>query len=111
MKTLRRISVAVLSSLCVIGGAIAQELMVYPKDGQSAEQQEKDKFECYGWAKNESGFDPMAPPTATTAPPQQESSRGGAGRGLMRGAAVGAIVDGGEGAKKGAAAGALIGGM
>jgi hypothetical protein len=69
----------------------ADELMIYPKGGQSAEQQEKDKFECYSWAKNESGFDPMAPPTATEAPPQQQAAKGGMVRGAARGAALGAM--------------------
>ena len=89
----------------------ADELMIYPKEGQSPEQQEKDKFEWYGWAKNESGFDPMAPPTATEAPPQQQARQGGALRGAARGAAVGAIIDDSDGAKKGAWAGAAVGGM
>lgn len=89
----------------------ADELMIYPKEGQSPEQQEKDKFECYSWAKNESGFDPMAPPTATEAPPQQQARQGGALRGAARGAAVGAIIDDSDGAKKGAWAGAAVGGM
>ncbi len=93
------------------GTAQAQELYVYPKEGQSKDQQAQDEFQCYGWAKNESGFDPMAPPTATRPPPEREAQRGGAGRGAFRGAAVGAVVDGSEGAKKGAAAGALVGGM
>ncbi len=90
----------------------ADELMIYPKGGQSADQQEKDKFECYSWAKNESGFDPMAPPTATEAPPQQRATRGGVVRGAARGAALGAIIDdSSEGARTGAKAGAAIGGM
>jgi hypothetical protein len=89
----------------------ADELMIYPKKAQSAEQQEKDKFECYSWAKNESGFDPMAPPMAAEAPPQQQAPRGGVVRGAARGAAVGAIIDDSDGAKKGAWAGAAVGGM
>ena len=36
------------------------ELMVYPKNGQSAEQQANDKFECHQWAVGQSGFDPSA---------------------------------------------------
>ena len=90
----------------------ADELTIYPKEGQTAEQQEKDKFECYNWAKNDSGFDPMAPPTATEAPPQQQAQKGGVARGAVRGAAVGAIIDdSSEGARTGAKAGAAIGGM
>ena len=90
----------------------ANELMIYPRGGQSQKQQEKDKFECYSWSKNESGFDPMAPPIATEAPPQQQAKQGGVLRGAARGAALGAIIDDShEGARKGAWAGAAIGGM
>lgn len=87
----------------------ADDLMIYPKGGQSPEQQEKDKFECYGWAKNESGFDPMAPPTATAPPPKQQAPKGGVLRGAARGAVVGEIVD--DDHQTGAKAGAAIGGM
>jgi hypothetical protein len=97
--------------MLLTGAAWSQgELVVYPKEGQSKEQQDKDNFECYGWAKGESGFDPMAVPTATAPPPQQQAPKGGVGRGALRGAAVGGIVDGSDGAKTGAAAGAVIGG-
>lgn len=87
------------------------ELIIYPNDDQDAEQQERDKFECYGFGKQQSGFDPMAPPTVTEAPPPQEAPRGGLGRGALRGAAIGGIVDGSDGAKTGAAAGAAVGGI
>jgi hypothetical protein len=99
------------------GSAMAQEHMIYPAKGQSQDQMEKDKFECYNWGKQQSGFDPMAPPTATEPPPQQQARKGGAGRGAARGAAVGyaggKIVSGSgsTGAKAGAATGALVGGM
>lgn len=94
----------------------AAEIYVYPKAGQSAEQQQKDEFECYTWAKGQSGFDPMAPPTASTAPPQQEAQQGGALRGAARGAAGGAVIgaiagDAGKGAAIGAAGGGMMGGM
>ena len=92
------------------GSAFGAELFIYPNDGQDQEQQEADKFQCYQWARDESGFDPMAPPTATEPPPAQEAPKGGVGKGLVRGAAVGAIVDGSDGAKKGAAAGGVVGG-
>jgi hypothetical protein len=91
--------------------SMAQELMIFPNADQSPEQQEQDKFVCYGWAKDQSSFDPMAPPTATEPPPQEQAKKGGAGRGLVRGAAVGGIVGGSSGAKKGAATGVVVGGM
>jgi len=95
---------------------IAQELMIYPAKGQSAEQQEQDKFQCYGFAKGQSGFDPMAPPTATAPPPAKEAQEGGVGRGAVRGALGGAAIgyiagDTKKGAKIGAVGGGLVGGM
>jgi len=38
-----------------------QDLIVYPKNGQSADQQAADKYECYNWARGQSGFDPTQP--------------------------------------------------
>jgi hypothetical protein len=92
------------------------DLIVYPKKGQTAQQQEKDEYECYTWGKNKTGFDPMQVPKATAPPPQQEAKQGGVGRGAVRGGvtglAVGAIAgDAGKGAAIGAAAGGLFGGM
>jgi hypothetical protein len=85
--------------------------MIYPIEGQDKEKQELNEFQCYGWAKDRSGFDPMAVPTATAPSPEQEAAKGGLVRGAASGAAVGAIIDGGDGAAKGAAAGAVHGGM
>lgn len=98
------------------GLASAQELIVFPAKGQSNDQMEQDKFSCYTWAKNESGFDPMAPPTATAPPPQKEAQQGGVVRGATRGALVGVAAgaiagDAGKGAAIGAASGGLLGGM
>ena len=88
------------------------EPIIYPEKGQSQEQLEKDKAECYAWAKQQSGFDPNAPVAA----PPEEAKKGGAGKGAARGAAVGAAVgaiagDAGKGAAAGAAGGGLLGGM
>ena len=108
MSNIRSSIVAALCGLCMAATSMADELMIFPNVDQSSEQQEQDKFACYSWAKDQSDFDPMAPPTATEPPPQQQAKKGGVGRGLVRGAAVGAIA--GD-AGKGAAAGAAIGGM
>ena len=35
-----------------------QELIVYPKQGQSEDQMKQDVYECYLWAVDETGFDP-----------------------------------------------------
>jgi hypothetical protein len=77
---------------------------------------DKDKFECYTWAKEQTGFDAMEVPKASTPQPQQQAQTGGLGRGAVRGTAVGVAVgaiagDAGQGAAIGAASGALIGGM
>ncbi len=115
-------SLIILAGLWVIGTEIvfAQGAnwspVIYPTKGQNSQQQEKDKFECYSWAKQNSGFDPMAPAQATAPPPQKEAPVGGAGRGAARGAVVGVTAgaiagDAGKGAAIGAASGALIGGM
>jgi hypothetical protein len=91
----------------------SQELIVYPAKGQSQDQMEKDKFECYSWAKGQTGFDPMQMPTASSAPPsQQKSSVGGSTlKGGVAGGAGGAIIGGIAGGRKGARKGAAIGGL
>jgi hypothetical protein len=92
------------------GPVLAQEVIVFPAKDQSEEQMEQDKFQCYSWAKKESGFDPMEMPTATAPPPKKEAQKGGAGRGAVAGAATGAIVGGIVKGRKGAGRGAIIGG-
>jgi hypothetical protein len=92
-------------------GVAAQELFIYPAKGQSDEQLEQDKFQCYSFAKKQTGFDPMAPPTATAPPPAKEAEVGGVGRGAVGGAVLGAAVGGIAGNwKKGAAIGGVSGG-
>jgi hypothetical protein len=34
------------------------DLIIYPKNGQTKEQQAADQFECNNWAKGQTGFDP-----------------------------------------------------
>lgn len=116
MKNTVCLAALLLLATIVAGTALAQDLMVFPAQGQSEEQMEKDKFECYNWAKKQSGFDPMQIPQATAPPPQQQAGRGGA----LRGAAGGAVAgwagakiggkSGSRGAKYGAAAGGVLGG-
>jgi len=117
MRQKRWVLIALLFSTFLARNALAQDFMIYPAQGQSEEQMEKDKFECYTWAKQQTGFDPTQVPQASQPPPQQEAKQGGAVRGAARGAAVGAAVGGiaggewGKGAAAGAAGGALLGGM
>lgn len=37
------------------------DLIIYPKNGQSKEQQAADQFECHNWARGQTGFDPTQP--------------------------------------------------
>jgi len=109
--------VLLLVTTLVAGPALAQDFVIYPAKGQSPEQMEKDKFECYSWAKNQSGFDPMEMPKATAPPPPKQAQgsvaggalKGGAG-GALLGAGIGAIAGGKSGALTGAGIGALSGG-
>lgn len=39
----------------------ADDLYVYPKNGQSEAQQSTDRYECHSWAKGQTGFDPTEP--------------------------------------------------
>ncbi len=34
------------------------KVFVYPRNGQSQKQQDKDRYECHAWAMEQSGFDP-----------------------------------------------------
>jgi hypothetical protein len=105
------------SLMLVAAPAAADEVFFYPAKGQSAEQLEKDKMECYSWSKGQTGFDPMTPaPTPDTgaASEAEAAKQGSAARGAARGAAVGAVGgaiggDAGKGAAVGAGAGAVAG--
>ena len=94
--------------------AVAQDMFFYPTKGQGPDQQSRDRGECYGWAMQQTGFDPASPtaaPAPQGAPHHGGLLRGGA-RGALVGAAGGAIAgDTGKGAAIGAATGALFGGM
>jgi hypothetical protein len=39
----------------------SNDLIIYPKNGQSKDQQAADQFECHSWAKSQTGFDPTEP--------------------------------------------------
>jgi hypothetical protein len=42
-------------------GPPTQDLFLYPRNGQSAEQQGRDRYECHRWAADQTGFDPTQP--------------------------------------------------
>lgn len=85
----------------------------YPLHGQSAQQLDRDRYECYVWAKQQTGFDPSAPNLPTEArvhvvagtPPGADTAIG-----AVTGAVIGAAVSNPWQRGFGAVAGALIGG-
>lgn len=114
MTPIRRWLAPAVMAAAMAAPAAAQDPLVYPAQGQSAEQTEKDKFECYQWAKQNTGFDPMqaSSPSAGAQGPAPGGVVGGAAKGAVSGAIIGAIAgDAGKGAAIGAAGGGLFGGM
>ncbi|HRI61151.1 MAG TPA: glycine zipper family protein, partial [Saprospiraceae bacterium] len=91
----------------------SMKLYVFPAKGQSKQKQKEDEYECYKWAVEQSGIDPLNPPKVEAAPVQSGPTGGavkGAAKGAAAGAAIGAIAgDAGEGAAIGATAGAISG--
>jgi hypothetical protein len=86
---------------------------VFPSKGQSQQKQKEDEFECYKWAVQQSGIDPLNLPKvevkqAETGP--NGAAVVGAAKGAAAGVAIGAIAgDAGTGAAIGAVTGALAG--
>ncbi|HTX25228.1 MAG TPA: glycine zipper 2TM domain-containing protein [Steroidobacteraceae bacterium] len=85
----------------------------YPLHGQTPEQLDRDRYECYVWAKNQTGFDP----SAVNLPPQMRVQvvggpppGTGTAVGAITGAAIGAAVSNPWNRGFGMLAGALIGG-
>jgi hypothetical protein len=48
-------------------GRGAMSLYVYPKNGQSKQQTENDRYQCHEWAVGQTGFDPINPANDTHA--------------------------------------------
>lgn len=88
-------------------------LFVYPSDGQTAEQQELDDYQCFSWAKGETGFDPINPSAPVKVDAQNPGINGSGTKGALKGAAKGALLgkviddDASKGAEIGAALGLL----
>src|SRR5262245_21933164 len=108
----RRAALAAVVCVSQVAFAQAPSPVIYPAKGQDAKQQEMDKYECYSWAKGQSGFDPAQPAqtTVSTSAPAASGAKAGA---MVAGAAGGAAVaelthhDAGRGAAVGAVGGGL----
>ena len=55
---------------------VQNDLMIYPKNGQTKEQQSADQFECNNWAKGQTGFDPTQPGGGSAATGNPDVARG-----------------------------------
>lgn len=126
----RRILPCVTAALCAFAGQagaqtagapVSSSPMIYPAKGQSARQQDRDKYECHDWARAQTGYDPTqaSPPAPTNAintasapsrSNQTQEQLGGMVKGAMSGAAIGELTnhDAGRGAAVGALGGAVL---
>jgi len=100
----------------VSSAPVDTEIYFYPLRGQSAALQDRDRFECYLWARRQTGFDPSLPDLAphqriqvVAQTPTGEETLAGAITGAALGAIIGAPHSSGEGALFGAIAGAAFG--
>jgi len=57
----------------VSSAAQGEEVFVYPQNGQSADQQANDKYQCHQWATSQSGFDPTQ--SGGGVPPDQAAGK------------------------------------
>jgi len=53
--------------------AQGDNLFIYPQQGQSAEQQSQDQYECHKWSSSQTGFDPTQ--AGGGVPPDQAGAR------------------------------------
>lgn len=93
-----------------------QRVFVYPANGQSPEQTERDRYECHVWAVQQTGVDPSrADAPAYERVVVQPANPPGAGTavGAITGAIIGSVIAGprnaGAGLVLGGATGAIIG--
>lgn len=89
---------------------VSTRIMVYPAQGQSADQLERDRYECHTWAVQQSGFDPSAPgvPAGERVVVQPANPPGsGTAVGAIAGAILGAVIAG----PRDAGAGLVLGGI
>jgi hypothetical protein len=89
-----------------VAGPPPQRLYVYPANGQSPEQTDRDRYECHVWAVQQTGVDPSRPdanPYERVVVQPANPPGSGAVAGLIGGAIIGSIIAGPR------AAGAVIG--
>jgi len=92
------------------------DVYFYPKQGQGEQQQARDRYECYLWARQKTGYDPSqyrqdsgSNVRVVAVPGPGHDTVAGGFTGAVLGAAVSRPRDAGAGALIGAVAGAVIG--
>src|SRR3979490_808744 len=88
-----------------VPGPAPQRVFVYPANGQSAEQTDRDRYECHVWAVQQTGVDPSrADASAYERVVVQPANPPGSGTavGLIGGAILGSIIGGPQNAGAGA---------
>jgi outer membrane lipoprotein SlyB len=93
-----------------------QKIFVYPANGQSPEQTDRDRYECHQWAVQQTGVDPSLPnanPYERVVVQPAVPPGAGTATGAIAGGILGAIIGGprnaGAGLVIGAATGAIVG--
>src|ERR1700688_798949 len=93
-----------------------QRVFVYPANGQSAEQTDRDRYECHVWAVQQTGVDPSradASPYERVVVQPANPPGSGTVAGAIGGAIIGSIIAGprnaGAGLVIGGATGAIVG--
>src|SRR5271170_2573056 len=93
-----------------------QRIFVYPANGQTPEQTDRDRYECHVWAVQQTGVDPSradASPYERVVVQPAAPSGAGTVAGAIGGAIIGSIIAGprnaGAGLVLGGATGAIIG--
>lgn len=84
----------------------------YPTQGQSAEQQDRDRYDCHVWATKQTGFDPtqqIAPREQRAAVVPARAPGETVGTAAVVGAVLGAALAGPGNVGKGAVVGAMAG--
>ena len=96
---------------------VQTNIYAYPSNGQTAEQQDRDRYDCYQWAIQQTGFDPSSPNVPpheriqlVSGPPAVVPGSGVAA-GAVTGAVLGAIVSSPGDAGAAALVGAVLGGV
>ncbi|HEV8019359.1 MAG TPA: glycine zipper domain-containing protein [Steroidobacteraceae bacterium] len=118
------LAVLVSTSVCAQAPAAANStlssslgLFVFPAKNQSSEKQAGDEWACFGWAKSQTGTDPLnikpqaaAASAPASAPSSSSSTAGTVAKGTIGGAVAGTAIGAIAGnTGKGAAIGATVG--